>query len=263
MQSNKQETDPLSYYQISGIHGVPFVPWQETSVATQDDSTGYCTHTSVLFATWHRPFLALFEERLLKHAIYVASKFTGSSAARYQAAARNVRLPYWDWAAADLQSRMPPQLTATSVTVVRPGTGGVPQTVSIANPLREYRFTNANLRAEWMGDGDFGLTDRTRRQPPVNMASSNNAAVDVAMNEGFTSRRNAVFALFTIPSFSDFSGTQLNTNGSPNAWNSVESIHNSIHVHIGGQRGHMTAVAYSAVSPFFREERIFYINGFV
>jgi len=247
MQTNKAETDPLSYYQISGIHGVPFLPWQETSVATQDDSTGYCTHTSVLFATWHRPFLALFEERLVKHAIYVASKFTGTSATRYQNAARNVRLPYWDWAANDLQSRMPTQLYSSTVTVTRPGAGGVPQTVTVTNPLREYAFTNQDLRAQWMGDGDFGLTSRTRRQPPPDMQSSNNAAVNTAMNQGFTSRRNAVFNLFTIPTFSDFSGTQLNTNGSPNAWNSVESIHNSIHVHIGGQRGHMTAVAYSAV----------------
>jgi tyrosinase len=54
MQTSKAETDPLSFYQIAGIHGVPFIPWQETSVSTQDTSTGYCTHISVLFATWHR-----------------------------------------------------------------------------------------------------------------------------------------------------------------------------------------------------------------
>lgn len=23
--------------------------------------TGYCTHSSILFPTWHRPYLALFE----------------------------------------------------------------------------------------------------------------------------------------------------------------------------------------------------------
>ena len=26
-----------------------------------DDQQGYCTHTSVLFLTWHRPYLALYE----------------------------------------------------------------------------------------------------------------------------------------------------------------------------------------------------------
>ena len=54
MQVNKLETDQKSYYGIAGIHGIPFVPWQETSSPSQDPSRGYCTHNSVLFATWHR-----------------------------------------------------------------------------------------------------------------------------------------------------------------------------------------------------------------
>ncbi len=48
-----------------GIHGMPFKPrdgvqqtadWQE-----ENGFGGYCTHSSVLFAPWHRPYLALFE----------------------------------------------------------------------------------------------------------------------------------------------------------------------------------------------------------
>lgn len=54
MQYSKEEADPLSFYQISGIHGVPFIPWQETTSPTQDPNRGYCTHGSALFATWHR-----------------------------------------------------------------------------------------------------------------------------------------------------------------------------------------------------------------
>jgi len=243
------ETDPLSYYQVSGIHGIPFVPWQETSVPSQNRNTGYCTHSSVLFATWHRPFLCVFEELLVRHATQIASGFTGSQAQRYRDAANRVRLPYWDWASNDLQSRQPAQLTAYTVSVVRPGPGGAPETASINNPLRGYQFTNNNLRSQWMGSGNFGMTSRTRRQPPPDMQSSNMAAVDNAMAQGFTSRKNAVYNLFTIPTFSDFSGTQFNNNGSPNAYNSVESIHNGVHVNCGGQRGHMTSVAHSSVSP--------------
>ncbi|KAA8895432.1 common central domain of tyrosinase-domain-containing protein [Sphaerosporella brunnea] len=251
MQTNKLETDPLSYYQLSGIHGVPYIPWQETSVSTQDTSTGYCTHNSVLFATWHRPYLALFEERLVKHAIYVASKFTGSQAGRYRSAARNVRLPYWDWAATDLQARLPAQLKSTTVTVTRPGAGGVPETVSVTNPLREYRFRDDNLRNQYFSF-QFQNSAFTRRQPPdSSLSSSNNAAVDAVMNRDYSSRRSATYALFSIPNFSDFSGTMRNTNGSPNAWNSVESVHNGVHVNCGGQWGHMTAVAYSAFDPVF------------
>ncbi|CCX04285.1 hypothetical protein FPQ18DRAFT_280049 [Pyronema domesticum] len=251
MQYSKSETDSLSYYQISGIHGVPFIPWQETSVSSQDPSRGYCTHNSPLFATWHRPYLALMEQRLAKHAEFEASKFTGPEAARWRSAARNVRLPYWDWAASDLQSRQPRQLTDSTVSVRRAGPGGAPETVTIANPLREYRFTNSNLRAQYFRN-QFQAATTTRRQPPSSaLTSSNMGAVDTSMFRDYSSRRSQVFNLFTIPTFNEFSNTQRSANGTPNSWNSVESIHNIIHVNAGGQWGHMTAVAYSAFDPIF------------
>jgi len=191
--------------------------------------------------------LALFEQRLAKHAEFEASKFRGSDAARYRSAARNVRLPYWDWATSDLQGRQPPQLTASTVTVRRAGTNGVPTTVTLPNPLREYRFTNANLRAQYFRN-QFQSATATRRQPPSSQLTSHNmAAVDSVMNQGYSSRRSAVFGLFTIPTFNEFSNTQRSLSGTPNGWNSVESIHNTVHVNVGGQWGHMTAVAYSAV----------------
>lgn len=56
-----EESRVLSYYQISGIHGIPHIPWQYPVESTQDPSRGYCTHSSALFATWHRPYLILFE----------------------------------------------------------------------------------------------------------------------------------------------------------------------------------------------------------
>lgn len=187
------------------------------------------------------------EQRLAKHAEFEASKFTGPEAARWRSAARNVRLPYWDWAASDLQSRQPRQLTDSTVSVRRAGPGGAPETVTIANPLREYRFTNSNLRAQYFRN-QFQAATTTRRQPPSSaLTSSNMGAVDTSMFRDYSSRRSQVFNLFTIPTFNEFSNTQRSANGTPNSWNSVESIHNIIHVNAGGQWGHMTAVAYSAV----------------
>ena len=71
------QSDPLSYYQIAGkflttslfhitliltpgIHGRPYLPWDGVGTAPGDGG-GYCTHTSNLFLTWHRPYLALYE----------------------------------------------------------------------------------------------------------------------------------------------------------------------------------------------------------
>lgn len=34
-------------------------------VRVNNDFGGFCTHSSILFLTWHRPYLAIFEVRLL------------------------------------------------------------------------------------------------------------------------------------------------------------------------------------------------------
>lgn len=46
---NTDETTLTSYYQIAGIHGRPYIPWEEPVSSNQDPTTGYCTHSSVLF----------------------------------------------------------------------------------------------------------------------------------------------------------------------------------------------------------------------
>jgi len=52
---------PLSFFQLGAIHGLPYQPWN--NVSGVDDRTwgGYCTHGSVLFPTWHRPYVMLYE----------------------------------------------------------------------------------------------------------------------------------------------------------------------------------------------------------
>ncbi len=59
------ETGLTSYYQLAGIHGLPYKPWNgvgsTTNWQTSSGFGGYCTHSSILFLTWHRPYLALYE----------------------------------------------------------------------------------------------------------------------------------------------------------------------------------------------------------
>lgn len=57
------ENDLLSYYRIAGIHGRPYRPWNDVT-GQGPQRSGYCTHASILFPTWHRPYLALFEVKL-------------------------------------------------------------------------------------------------------------------------------------------------------------------------------------------------------
>lgn len=59
-------SDNLSYYQIAGIHGMPFQAWdgvQQCSTCADDGWGGYCMHNDDLFPFWHRPYVALFEVR--------------------------------------------------------------------------------------------------------------------------------------------------------------------------------------------------------
>jgi tyrosinase len=62
LQSTNQ-SEPLSYFQIAGIHGYPQIPWD--GVVGYGSYAGFCTHSAVVFPTWHRPYVALFEVKHL------------------------------------------------------------------------------------------------------------------------------------------------------------------------------------------------------
>jgi tyrosinase len=64
--------DPMSYYQLAAIHGQPYVAWDNNGPCDDCTPAGYCTHQSTLFPTWHRAYLALFEQALVGNAIAVA-----------------------------------------------------------------------------------------------------------------------------------------------------------------------------------------------
>ena len=52
---------------LQGIHGLPFDTWPDKEFNKNiipkqlTGFRGFCTHSSILFLTWHRPYLALFE----------------------------------------------------------------------------------------------------------------------------------------------------------------------------------------------------------
>lgn len=92
---NMTVTEKLSYFQIAGIHGQPLVPWDE-STKSVTDGAGYCTHGSILFPSWHRPYLLLVEQRLHEIMInQVVPKYAQGDQADLTKAADTWRLPYW------------------------------------------------------------------------------------------------------------------------------------------------------------------------
>ena len=134
-------SDELSYYAIAGIHGEPFATYDGVGPCEGcQTQIGYCTHSSTLFPTWHRSYLALFEQSLQNNAISVANQFSGNDRARYLSAAQNLRLPYWDWALSPPEGENPfPQMFSDATVSVNTPSGQQ----TIENPLLQFDFGDA------------------------------------------------------------------------------------------------------------------------
>ena len=59
--SKAPQKDLISFFQLGGIHGAPYIAWDGVGPEKPTEQAGYCTHGSVLFPTWHRPYVALYE----------------------------------------------------------------------------------------------------------------------------------------------------------------------------------------------------------
>ncbi|CRK12105.1 hypothetical protein BN1723_009591 [Verticillium longisporum] len=53
----------LSYFQIAGIHGRPYIEWNNAGRRNTNGWQGYCPHGEALFLPWHRPYVLAFESR--------------------------------------------------------------------------------------------------------------------------------------------------------------------------------------------------------
>jgi tyrosinase len=145
----QQDEEALtSYYQIAGIHGMPFKPWDNVQGISDWEFGGYCTHSSVLFVPWHRPYCALFEQALYAVVQGIAKQFPAEIRDKYVAAAQTFRLPYFDWAMMPPagSSAFPTSLSSSTVSVV--DVDG--KTKSLANPFYQFSFHPVNPE-----QGDF------------------------------------------------------------------------------------------------------------
>lgn len=95
-----------------------------------------------MFATWHRPYLAAFEQVLHTWATSIASTWPEEEVQEQLKAANSLRLPFWDWALdpATPEGVMPESLRREKASVVYPnGTRS-----EIPNPLYQYTFHPMN-----------------------------------------------------------------------------------------------------------------------
>ncbi|KAI0712434.1 photo-regulated tyrosinase [Earliella scabrosa] len=238
--SKTSQEELTSFFQIGGIHGLPFIPWSGAGESDPAEETGYCTHGSVLFPTWHRPYVALYEQILQKHATDIAETYTVDKP-RWQKAAADLRQPFWDWA----RNMVPPPEVISMRQVTITGPDG--NRTRVDNPLFHYRFhpidpsfprPYSNWPSTFRHPTTFGpdAEDNVRELQRTLRADQ----ADVT-----SKTYNLLTRVHTWPAFSNH---DVGDGGS--ASNSLEAIHDGIHVAVGGN-GHMSDPAVAGFDPIF------------
>ncbi|KAF2641582.1 Di-copper centre-containing protein [Massarina eburnea CBS 473.64] len=239
----KDKTDLLSYYQIAGIHGRPYIPWNEPGPLQH--VAGYCPHVQTLFGTWHRPYLALYEQALYANAKEIVASFSESEQAKWTEALTGLRMPYFDWAMEPSVSGeyVPQAIRDEKVYVIKPSGN-----VSINNPLFSYSF-GTSLPTE-MGWGPSNGFPQTLRSPKNDV--SDNDSVNKAFGSARVGWRQRVFALFASKQpWGKVSTEQYGVATSAQNTDSYESVHDEIHGAVGGTDGYMGYLDVAAFDPIF------------
>ncbi|KAJ9627911.1 hypothetical protein H2203_003130 [Taxawa tesnikishii (nom. ined.)] len=232
------KTDPLSHYAIGAIHGWPAQAYDGVEGTT--GVAGYCTHGSVLFPSWHRPYVALFEQAMSKAVNDLVPKYRDPA---MDQAAATFRIPYFDWAVKpDNGPGFPEVMSSQNITIRTPAGNE-----SISNPLYSYKFPSmpTELGQYWADD------PMTVRYPvhSTNGPDTSNDNGDVTVFEhSVETNKAAVWKMFqNCNDYTQMASHSAEQNGS---CISLESIHDGVHVDIGGG-GHMNDPAVAGFDPAF------------
>ncbi|KAI1006701.1 hypothetical protein K3495_g1516 [Podosphaera aphanis] len=235
---NKPDDDNFSYFRLSGIHGRPYTQWNDSPKTPGSHDTGYCTHNTVLFLPWHRPYLSAFEQKLIAEAQNVAKSYVNRP--EYMTAANNLRMPYWDWAAIP---KLPDVVSQPTVQIDSP-TG----TLAVENPLYRFKFPaplDPKLFPSNSGDGWLSKYPQTVRG--ASSTNPNEAGDPAAVDGSLQNSRLTSDTWRSLMKSTDFNG--FGSTGTPGT--SIENIHNSLHSYVGARYGHMSYLSYAAYDPIF------------
>ncbi|CEL03900.1 hypothetical protein ASPCAL05038 [Aspergillus calidoustus] len=263
-----------SFFQIAGIHGMPFTSWDEPHVTLEEaDKKGYCTHANYLFPSWHRPYLLLYEQRIYEIMVdEIIPSYPEKDRAPLRAAADTWRLPYWDWA---VNPKVPWLAAEPELQVSLLG-----KLETLQNPLYQFRMPDGKaMEAHGVGDvkamGEetvysYGKCLATSRCPTEEQAQAdskdwiqgvvNNEGVEKFMvlhsavdGKNYGAAAELVYRLLTYPiDYQEFATTAVDkTEPKISADVNIEFIHNNIHWWAGGDGGHMSQIPVATFDPIF------------
>ncbi|KAH7035016.1 uncharacterized protein B0I36DRAFT_381822 [Microdochium trichocladiopsis] len=241
----------FSHYQLAAIHGSPGLTWGDVDSIAGSENIGYCTHVSVLFPTWHRPYMALYEQTLYNLVQSIAELWPEDELEHWRETARRFRIPYWDWGrVTETDKNVFPDDIAGQRGITAYGPNG---DQAIANPLYSYIFQPFN--ASIFPASPWNTWTETKRapQPMVETdAVSNNSFVARSFELSVETYQQRLYNLLAhYDNYSAFSNEGWITNSANFTQDSIESLHDSIHIAAGGYFGHLAIIGFSAFDPFF------------
>lgn len=227
------EKEPLSWFQIAGIHGFPTTIYDPPN-GGEKNAYGYCQHSTPLFPGWHRPYLALFEQTLATHVKAIANKYPLATRDKYVRAAEKFRIPYWDWA---YYADPPDVLSREEEFVLDTPEGPKP----VKNPLLSYEFKDKN----------FSPWTRTIRWPNSRNreASSQAVLMDHVLDNQKLHTRDLTVNLLASTSYQQFSHDGLPNATDNRRYLSLESLHGLYHGLVGGNIGVLSGFNRDAEKP--------------
>ncbi|KAH8692093.1 tyrosinase [Talaromyces proteolyticus] len=232
------QSDLVSYYEVAGIHGYPYRSWDNVDGQYQ---TGYCSHGSPIFPTWHRPYLSLFEQRIWSYAQDIANSYPDDQRQSYVDAATTLRVPYWDWA---VNPNLPESTTYQKIAINSP-TGQ--QTID--NPLYSYKFHPLPLGTDIPNNDPLAKYQETVRSPDPNTGVTRIDNVNSGMSSNSAWLKSSTYQLLSSETnYTIFSNNVLTDRG--DNYNNLESIHDGVHALVG-DGGHMTYFSMAAFDPIF------------
>ncbi|EWC44962.1 hypothetical protein DRE_01021 [Drechslerella stenobrocha 248] len=241
------QTDDRSYYGIAGIHGRPFKAWDGVR-GSGDQQSGYCTHKDVLFLSWHRPYLALYEQLIWEHARDIANEFPEPKKSAFKAVLPTLRIPFWDWA---VNSTIPREVGDMENIEVDSPKGRT----TIPNPLYSYKFSSISEFSDV--SSPLGKLTETVRYPEIVDGAfiSQIGPLNNVMENAAGALTNRVYRI--LMTYKDYNGvsTGIYNRRTGRVADSLEGVHDDIHNAIGGPiggpTGHMADISLAAFDPIF------------
>ncbi|CAK7205161.1 hypothetical protein SEUCBS139899_007926 [Sporothrix eucalyptigena] len=223
-------TDTNSYYQITGIHGLPFLPWNGVNQTSGGANSGYCPHGQILAG----------------HVRKAAKQYPVETIDTYTAAAQTFRIPYWDWAQ---DATLPTAVISQTVNFNSPSG---PSTMR--NPLYSFQFPNFPFKSSNGGFGgslaQFNETKRCTLVSGPTAGTSDMILADTVLTSDGAQLQDKVYAVFTQSTTFEAMATMSNAGAS------FEEPHNVVHddiacFSVAGHSGHMGDLNWSGFDPVF------------